>query len=188
MLIHNAIILLFIVITRTFSWLENIIQECGTVPGLVREMADYFETGHQGSFRPVFPFDTGLTTRVRPIMSSNGHRLTQFVLGQNLILVIFSNELPLLCFSVVNRTVATPEELLQSSSEPTTQMNLVSLNKIQVKLSKKYYGGIPRLVDIIPDKYKKALMPKLKARPIHMDSGVRHGFRKAKELLTVSRS
>ena len=43
-------------------------------------------------------------------------------------------------------------------------------------MSKKYgYGGVPRLVDIIsaiPDDYKKALLPKLKARPIRTASGV----------------
>jgi len=52
----------------------------------------------------------------------------------------------------------------------------VSLNVIRSKLSKKYgYGGVPRLVDIIsaiPDDYKKALLPKLKARPIRTASGV----------------
>jgi elongator complex protein 3 len=53
----------------------------------------------------------------------------------------------------------------------------VSLNEIRAKMSKKYgYGGVPRLVDIIsaiPDNYKKALLPKLKARPIRTASGVR---------------
>lgn len=43
-------------------------------------------------------------------------------------------------------------------------------------MSKKYgFGGVPRLVDIIsaiPDDYKKALLPKLKARPIRTASGV----------------
>jgi len=52
----------------------------------------------------------------------------------------------------------------------------VSLNEIRAKLSKKYgYGGVPRLVDIIsaiPDEYKKALLPKLRARPIRTASGV----------------
>lgn len=52
----------------------------------------------------------------------------------------------------------------------------VSLNEIRNKWSKKYnYGGVPRLVDIIsavPDEYKKALLPKLKARPIRTASGV----------------
>ena len=53
----------------------------------------------------------------------------------------------------------------------------VSLNELRAKMSKKYgYGGVPRLVDIIsaiPDDYKKALLPKLKARPIRTASGVR---------------
>ena len=53
----------------------------------------------------------------------------------------------------------------------------VSLNEIRLKISKKYgYGGVPRLVDIIsaiPDDYQKALLPKLKARPIRTASGVR---------------
>lgn len=52
----------------------------------------------------------------------------------------------------------------------------VSLNIIRAKTSKKYgFGGVPRLVDIIsaiPDEYKKALLPKLKARPIRTASGV----------------
>ncbi|KAG1890834.1 histone acetyltransferase ELP3 [Suillus subluteus] len=45
----------------------------------------------------------------------------------------------------------------------------VSLNELRAKISKKYgFGGVPRLVDIIsaiPDEYKKALLPKLRARP-----------------------
>ena len=53
----------------------------------------------------------------------------------------------------------------------------VSLNEIRARISKKYaFGGVPRLVDIIsaiPDEYKKALLPKLKARPIRTASGVR---------------
>lgn len=44
-------------------------------------------------------------------------------------------------------------------------------------MSKKFgFGGVPRLVDIIsaiPDEYKKALLPKLRARPIRTASGVR---------------
>ena len=53
----------------------------------------------------------------------------------------------------------------------------VSLNELRAKMSKKYgFGGVPRLVDIIsaiPDDYKKALLPKLRARPIRTASGVR---------------
>jgi hypothetical protein len=56
----------------------------------------------------------------------------------------------------------------------------VSLNEIRARISKKYaFGGVPRLVDIIsaiPDEYKKALLPKLKARPIRTASGVRGHF------------
>lgn len=52
----------------------------------------------------------------------------------------------------------------------------VSLNELRAKISKKYgFGGVPRLVDIIsaiPDEYKKALLPKLRARPIRTASGV----------------
>lgn len=52
----------------------------------------------------------------------------------------------------------------------------ISLNQVRTKISKKYaYGGVPRLVDIIsaiPDDYKKALLPKLKARPVRTASGV----------------
>ena len=56
----------------------------------------------------------------------------------------------------------------------------VSLNEIRAKLSKKHgFGGVPRLVDIIsaiPDDYKKALLPKLKARPVRTASGVSFAF------------
>jgi len=52
----------------------------------------------------------------------------------------------------------------------------VSLNEVRAKISKKHgFGGVPRLVDIIsaiPDDYKKALLPKLRARPIRTASGV----------------
>ncbi|TFY77250.1 hypothetical protein EWM64_g6761 [Hericium alpestre] len=52
----------------------------------------------------------------------------------------------------------------------------VSLNELRSKISKKHgYGGVPRLVDIIsaiPDEYKKALLPKLRARPIRTASGI----------------
>lgn len=52
----------------------------------------------------------------------------------------------------------------------------VSLNEIRARISKKFaFGGVPRLVDIIsaiPDDYKKALLPRLKARPIRTASGV----------------
>jgi elongator complex protein 3 len=54
----------------------------------------------------------------------------------------------------------------------------VSLNELRAKMSKKHgFGGVPRLVDIIsaiPDDYKKALLPKLRARPIRTASGVRY--------------
>lgn len=56
-------------------------------------------------------------------------------------------------------------------------------------MSKKYgYGGVPRLVDIIsaiPDDYKKALLPKLKARPIRTASGVRCTFVPASPRLLI---
>lgn len=56
----------------------------------------------------------------------------------------------------------------------------VSLNELRAKMSKKHgYGGVPRLVDIIsaiPDDYKKALLPMLKARPIRTASGVRESL------------
>jgi elongator complex protein 3 len=52
----------------------------------------------------------------------------------------------------------------------------ISLNELRARMSKKFrFGGVPRLVDIIsaiPDEYKKALLPKLKARPIRTASGV----------------
>lgn len=63
-------------------------------------------------------------------------------------------------------------ELIKAHDAGTT----VSLNELRAKMSKKYgFGGVPRLVDIIsaiPDDYKKALLPKLKARPIRTASGV----------------
>ncbi|KAJ7811398.1 histone acetyltransferase ELP3 [Mycena olivaceomarginata] len=44
----------------------------------------------------------------------------------------------------------------------------VSLNELRAKISKKFgYGGVPRL-----EEYKKALLPKLKARPIRTASGI----------------
>ncbi|ELU44759.1 histone acetyltransferase, putative [Rhizoctonia solani AG-1 IA] len=52
----------------------------------------------------------------------------------------------------------------------------VSLNEIKARVCKQVgYGGVPRLVDIIsavPEEHKKALLPKLKARPIRTASGV----------------
>jgi elongator complex protein 3 len=52
----------------------------------------------------------------------------------------------------------------------------INLNEIRARHSKRSgYGGVPRLVDIIsavPEDYKKALLPKLKARPIRTASGV----------------
>ena len=66
----------------------------------------------------------------------------------------------------------------------------VSLNELRAKMSKKYgFGGVPRLVDIIsaiPDDYKKALLPKLKARPIRTASGVCDSFRPSLNALTLS--
>ncbi|KAG8920649.1 Elongator subunit, partial [Tulasnella sp. 408] len=51
-----------------------------------------------------------------------------------------------------------------------------NLNEIRNKMAKKHgFNGFPRLVDIIsavPEEYKKALLPKLKARPIRTASGV----------------
>ncbi|KAF8710445.1 Elongator complex protein 3, partial [Rhizoctonia solani] len=52
----------------------------------------------------------------------------------------------------------------------------VSLNEIKARVCKQVgYGGVPRLVDIIsavPEEHKKALLPKLKARPIRTASGI----------------
>ncbi|KAG5653531.1 Elongator subunit [Sphagnurus paluster] len=63
-------------------------------------------------------------------------------------------------------------ELIKAHDENRT----VSLNEIRAKISKKFgFGGVPRLVDIIsaiPDDYKKALLPNLKARPIRTASGI----------------
>lgn len=52
----------------------------------------------------------------------------------------------------------------------------VNLNALRAQQSKRFqYGGVPRLVDIIaavPDEHKKALLPKLRARPIRTASGI----------------
>lgn len=75
------------------------------------------------------------------------------------------------------------ERLLRVTSAIATELiaahngnRSVSLNEMRSRLSKKYgYSGQPRLVDIIsavPDEYKKALLPKLRARPIRTASGV----------------
>lgn len=85
-----------------------------------------------------------------------------------------------------NNSSVTPsqaEQLIRVSSAIASDLikaheagQTVSLNEIRNKWSKKFnYGGVPRLVDIIsavPDEYKKALLPKLKARPIRTASGV----------------
>ena len=69
---------------------------------------------------------------------------------------------------------------------------IVSLNELRAKMSKKFgFGGVPRLVDIIsaiPDEYKKALLPKLKARPIRTASGVRLSMLTEFRVLRVLRS
>jgi len=53
----------------------------------------------------------------------------------------------------------------------------VNLNVLRSQQAKRFgFGGVPRLVDIIaavPDEHKKALLPKLRARPIRTASGVR---------------
>jgi len=83
-------------------------------------------------------------------------------------------------FSVPSQT----ERLLRVTSAIAAELikaheanQTVSLNEIRSRLSKEFgYAGQPRLVDIIsavPDDYKKALLPKLKARPIRTASGVR---------------
>lgn len=52
----------------------------------------------------------------------------------------------------------------------------VNLNKLKSAVSRKYgIASQPRLVDIIaavPTNYKKALLPKLKAKPVRTASGV----------------
>ncbi|KAG9318741.1 histone acetyltransferase ELP3 [Chiua virens] len=69
-------------------------------------------------------------------------------------------------------TSAIAAELIKSHDANET----VSLNELRAKMSKKFgFGGVPRLVDIIsaiPDDYKKALLPKLRARPIRTASGI----------------
>ncbi|KAH0827119.1 hypothetical protein J3R83DRAFT_4807 [Lanmaoa asiatica] len=69
-------------------------------------------------------------------------------------------------------TSAIAAELIRSQDANET----ISLNELRSKMSKKFgFGGVPRLVDIIsaiPDEYKKALLPKLRARPIRTASGI----------------
>ncbi|XP_050401515.1 elongator complex protein 3 isoform X1 [Patella vulgata] len=52
----------------------------------------------------------------------------------------------------------------------------INLNKVKTKISSKYgLPSQPRLVDIIaavPNQYKKALLPKLKAKPVRTASGI----------------
>ncbi|KAH8829204.1 histone acetyltransferase ELP3 [Flagelloscypha sp. PMI_526] len=65
-------------------------------------------------------------------------------------------------------------ELIKSYEDKSSTS--LSLNEIRARVSKKFgYPGQPRLVDIIsaiPDDYKKALLPRLKARPIRTASGI----------------
>lgn len=69
-------------------------------------------------------------------------------------------------------TSAIALELMKAHDEGKT----VNLNELRARRSKRSgYSGVPRLVDIIsavPEDYKKALLPKLKARPIRTASGV----------------
>lgn len=80
-------------------------------------------------------------------------------------------ELLIRCCSAIAR------ELIDANSAKKT----VSLNEIKSRVCKQMgFGGVPRLVDIIsavPEEHKKALLPKLKARPIRTASGVRLQFR-----------
>ncbi|KAG9127021.1 Elongator subunit [Ceratobasidium sp. 392] len=75
-------------------------------------------------------------------------------------------ELLIRCCSAIAR------ELIDANNAKKT----VSLNEIKARVCKQMgYGGVPRLVDIIsavPEEHKKALLPKLKARPIRTASGV----------------
>ena len=93
---------------------------------------------------------------------------------------------PVCTCSLLNRWCTGPsqaETLLRVTSGIAAELikahdvnQTVSLNELRAKMSKKYgFGGVPRLVDIIsaiPDDYKKALLPKLRARPIRTASGV----------------
>ncbi|QRV85934.1 Pol II transcription elongation factor [Ceratobasidium sp. AG-Ba] len=75
-------------------------------------------------------------------------------------------ELLIRCCSAIAR------ELIDANNAKQT----VSLNEIKGRVCKQMgYGGVPRLVDIIsavPEEHKKALLPKLKARPIRTASGI----------------
>jgi elongator complex protein 3 len=92
---------------------------------------------------------------------------------------------PLLIFSLSHYPLgpSQAERLLQVTSGIAAELikahdanQTVSLNELRARISKKYgFGGVPRLVDIIsaiPDDYKRALLPKLKARPVRTASGV----------------
>ena len=93
--------------------------------------------------------------------------------SRNRILTSISIQGPSQAEQLLRVTSGIAAELIKAHDSNET----VSLNVIRAKISKKYaYGGVPRLVDIIsaiPDDYKKALLPKLKARPIRTASGVR---------------
>jgi len=88
------------------------------------------------------------------------------------ILNLFTSKGPSQAEQLLRVTSGIAAELIKAHDAKET----ISLNELRARMSKKFgFGGVPRLVDIIsaiPDDYKKALLPKLKARPIRTASGV----------------
>ncbi|KAK2510870.1 Elp3 [Columba guinea] len=72
--------------------------------------------------------------------------------------------------------VMTIADIIKQLIEAHEQGKDVNLNKLKTKTSAKYgLAAQPRLVDIIaavPPQYRKALVPKLKAKPIRTASGI----------------
>jgi hypothetical protein len=99
-----------------------------------------------------------------------------FIISIHLIPIISTHTGPSQAEQLLRVTSGIAAELIKAHDANQS----VSLNELRTRISKKFgYGGVPRLVDIIsaiPDDYRKALLPKLKARPIRTASGVRSMF------------
>jgi hypothetical protein len=101
------------------------------------------------------------------------------------ILNLFTSKGPSQAEQLLRVTSGIAAELIKAHDAKET----ISLNELRARMSKKFgFGGVPRLVDIIsaiPDDYKKALLPKLKARPIRTASGVSQSVSYPRRTLTM---
>lgn len=74
------------------------------------------------------------------------------------------------------RMVRTVAEIIQELQKAHQESRDVDLNRLKTRIASKYgLESSPRLVDIIaavPTESKKALLPKLRAKPIRTASGV----------------